>query len=42
VIAGYDVIECETEDQAIEIAGLHPVAAFGCVEVRPFWDWGNS
>jgi hypothetical protein len=42
VIAGYDVIECETEEQAIEIAALHPVAAFGTVEVRPFWDWGTS
>jgi hypothetical protein len=42
VIAGYDVIDCETEEQAIEIAGLHPVAAFGSVEVRPFWDWGAS
>ena len=42
VIAGYDVIECETEDQAIEIAALHPVAAFGTVEVRPFWDWDAS
>jgi hypothetical protein len=42
VVAGYDVIECETEEQAIEIAGLHPVAAFGTVEVRPFWDWGTS
>ena len=42
VLAGYDVIECETEDQAIEIAALHPVAAFGTVEVRPFWDWDAS
>ena len=42
VIAGYDVIECETDDQAIEIAALHPVAEFGTVEVRPFWDWGTS
>jgi len=42
VIAGYDVIECETEAQAIEIAGLHPVATFGSVEVRPFWDWAAS
>ena len=39
VISGYDVIECETEDQAIEIAGLHPVAKFGSVEVRPLWNW---
>jgi len=42
VIAGYDVIECETEAQAIEIAGLHPVATFGSVEVRPLWDWAAS
>ncbi len=42
VIAGYDVIECETEEQAVEIAALHPVAAFGTVEVRPFWDWDDS
>ena len=41
VIGGYDVIECETEEQAIEIASLHPVAAFGTVEVRPFWDSGS-
>jgi hypothetical protein len=42
LIAGYDVIECETEEQAIEIAGLHPVAVFGSIEVRPFWDWDAS
>jgi hypothetical protein len=39
IIAGYDIIECDTEEQAIEIAALHPVAAFGVIEVRPFWDW---
>ena len=36
-IAGYDVIECANLDEAIEIAGKHPVAAFGTIEVRPFW-----
>jgi hypothetical protein len=36
-IAGYDVIECENLDEAIEVASKHPVAAFGTVEVRPFW-----
>jgi hypothetical protein len=36
VIAGFDVIDCETLEEAIEIAGTHPVAKFGAVEVREF------
>jgi hypothetical protein len=36
-IAGYDVIECANLDEAIEVAGRHPVARYGCVDVRPFW-----
>ncbi|MGI8332482.1 YciI family protein [Actinomadura scrupuli] len=36
-IAGYDVIDCADLDEAIEVASKHPVAAFGTVEVRPFW-----
>jgi hypothetical protein len=35
-IAGYDVIECGSLDEAIEVAAEHPVATFGTVEVRPF------
>jgi hypothetical protein len=35
-IAGYDVIECPSLDEAIEVAARHPVARFGAVEVRPF------
>jgi hypothetical protein len=31
------VIDCETREEAIEIAGRHPVAKFGAVEVREFW-----
>jgi hypothetical protein len=37
-IAGYDVIECEDLDEAIELASKHPVAKFGAIEVRPFWE----
>jgi hypothetical protein len=37
-IAGYDVIECEDLDEAIEVASKHPVARFGAIEVRPFWE----
>jgi hypothetical protein len=35
-IAGFDVIECGSLDEALEIASNHPVATFGGVEIRPF------
>ncbi|HME66566.1 MAG TPA: YciI family protein [Streptosporangiaceae bacterium] len=35
-IAGYDVVECSSLDEAIEVAAKHPVARFGAVEVRAF------
>lgn len=37
LIAGYDVLECDTIEEAIEVAALHPMAYEGSVEVRPFW-----
>jgi hypothetical protein len=40
-IAGYDVIECSSLDEAIQVAAKHPVASLGAIEVRPFVpdDW---
>jgi hypothetical protein len=35
-IAGFDVLECDHLDQAIEAAARHPMARGGIVEVRPF------
>jgi hypothetical protein len=35
-IAGYDVVECSSLDEAVEVAAKHPVATFGVVEVRAF------
>lgn len=37
-IAGYDLIECEDLDEAIEVASKHPAAKFGMIEVRPVWE----
>ena len=37
-IAGFDVIECDSLEEAVEIAANHPVARFGGVEIRPFMD----
>jgi hypothetical protein len=39
-IAGYDVIECSSLAEAIEVAVKHPAATFGAVEVRPFGPGG--
>jgi hypothetical protein len=36
-IVGFDILECADLDEAIEVAGQHPVARFGSVELRPFW-----
>ncbi|MGI8882091.1 MAG: YciI family protein [Jatrophihabitans sp.] len=35
-IAGFDVLDCADLDEAIEVAGKHPVAGFGLLELRPF------
>ncbi|GLZ06156.1 transcription initiation protein [Actinomadura sp. NBRC 104412] len=37
-IAGFDLIECEDLDEAVEIAAAHPAARFGTIEVRPLWE----
>jgi hypothetical protein len=36
-IAGFDIIECDNLDEAIDYASRHPMARFGRLELRPFW-----
>ena len=36
-IGGFDVLECASMDEAIEIASRHPTARKGTFELRPFW-----
>ena len=36
-VAGYDLIEADSIERAVEIAALHPVARFGSIEVREVW-----
>jgi hypothetical protein len=38
-IAGFDLIECGAMEEAVEIAGKHPVARAGTVEIRELLDW---
>jgi hypothetical protein len=37
-IAGFDILDCRDLDEALEVASKHPVARFGTLEVRPFWE----
>ena len=36
-IAGFDILDCNDLDEAIEIAREHPMARYGILEIRPFW-----
>jgi len=36
-VGGFDLIEAESLEEAVEIALRHPVAEFGAIEVRPLW-----
>ncbi|MFJ9152380.1 YciI family protein [Streptomyces sp. NPDC102270] len=37
-VAGFDILECDSLQEAIEAAAKHPVATIGAMEVRPFWE----
>ncbi len=37
VICGYDMLECGSLEEAVQVAAAHPVAAFGKIEVRAVW-----
>jgi hypothetical protein len=36
-VGGFDLLECDTLEEAVEIAASHPVARMGTIEVRPLW-----
>jgi hypothetical protein len=35
-IAGFDIVDCASREQAIELAAHHPLARYHMLEVRPF------
>jgi hypothetical protein len=37
-IAGFDIIECASLDDAVEVASRHPLARTGAIEVRPYFE----
>ena len=36
-IGGFDLLECDSFEEAVEIAATHPIAQTGTIEVRPLW-----
>jgi hypothetical protein len=36
-VGGFDILECGSFEEAVEIAAGHPVAQIGTIEVRPLW-----
>ena len=34
--SGFNLIECEDLDEAIEVSAKHPIARFGEIELRPY------
>jgi hypothetical protein len=39
-VGGFDLLECDSFEQAVEIAAKHPIAELGAIEVRPLWGKG--
>jgi hypothetical protein len=36
-VGGFDLLECDSFEEAVEIAAAHPLAEIGTIEVRPLW-----
>jgi hypothetical protein len=36
-VGGFDILECGSLEEAVEIAAGHPAAQGGTIEVRPLW-----
>ncbi len=37
-MGGFDILDCASLDEAIEIAARHPAADGGVIEIRPLWE----
>jgi len=37
-IGGFDILDCASLEEAVEVASRHPVARYGSIDVRPFWE----
>ena len=37
LIGGFDLLECDSLDEAIELASRHPMASAGVIQLHPAW-----
>ncbi|MFF2632882.1 YciI family protein [Microbacterium sp. NPDC058021] len=37
LIGGFDVLECDTLEEAVELASRHPMATAGVIQLHPAW-----
>lgn len=37
-MSAYELVECSSEEEAIEVASQHPMARAATIEVRPVWN----
>ncbi len=37
VVGGFEVLDCASLDEAIDLVSRHPVAEYGCIELREIW-----
>ena len=42
IIAGFDVLECASMQEAVDIAAGHPMAYGGVIEVRAMWPFTDE
>jgi hypothetical protein len=35
-IAGFDILDCATLDEAVDVASRHPLVHYGAMELRPY------
>jgi hypothetical protein len=42
LVAGFDVLECDSMQQAVEIASGHAMAHAGVIELRAMWPFGDE
>ena len=42
LIGGFDVIDCASRAEAVELASRHPMARFGRIELRPAWPMADD
>jgi hypothetical protein len=42
IIGGFDVLECASMEEAVEIASGHPMAYAGVIEVRAMWPFADE